>query len=152
MTDKPPPTGAERRRDSGWRHPSDWDLYTPITGEIIRFMYALRDANTSWRNVAAITETRLRVLRRVRTGERKTISMTLLDRILTRLETSVTVENFPWYTPDELIALGIWDDTTYIGDQVSTLTPEQIRKRRKERKLKRYRLEQKRKYDWIEPR
>jgi len=145
------PGSSRRSVHSEWRHPNDWDLYTPITEDILSFMSRLHDINGSWRKVAEITETRLRVLRRIRTGERKTISMTLLDRMLTRLDVGgITVEDFDWYTPNELVERGIWQDTYYIADQA--ISPEQIEKNRARRKRLRKRLEKNRRENWIEPR
>lgn len=145
-------TGAERRAEGGWHHPNDWDLYTPITSEIRLLFQSLHDTNGSWRTVAAITETRLRVLRRIRTGERKTISMTLLDRMLTLLDVGVSIEDFTWYTPQELVSAGIWEDVTYIADQdLPKLPPGEIRKRREARARKRKRWEKKKREMWIEP-
>lgn len=113
-------------------------------------MYALHAANGTWRKVAEITETRLRVLRRIRNGERKTISMTLLDRMLTRLDGETSVEDYPWYTPNELVEQGIWQDTYYIADQA--IDPEQVEKNRVRRKKLQRRLEKNRRVNWIEPR
>lgn len=89
-------------------HPNSGDLYTPITPEVLELLNEMRRVHSTWRDVSAISKTRLRVLRRIRTGGRKAISMTLLDRLITTTGVGV-LESFTWFTADDLVALGVWD-------------------------------------------
>ena len=89
----------------------DGDLYTPITPEIIRIVEGLRRDWGSWRMVSEVTGTRKRMLTRMlckHEKKYKSVSMTVLDRLLTLGRRSETIDDFPWYTVDEMIEEGLW--------------------------------------------
>jgi hypothetical protein len=97
----------------GYHHPRHEDLYTPITPEIIELIWRMRAEHGTWRRVAFLSNTRLKVLRRIRTGKRKAVSLRLLDRLC--ITTGVgSVEEFTWFTAEDLVALGIWKPTQYV--------------------------------------
>lgn len=89
-------------------HPSSGDLYTPVTAEVIALLIRMKLKHRFWRDVSAISGTKLRVVRRLRYGEYKTVSMSLLDRMITTTGVG-SIEDFVWFTADDLVALGIWD-------------------------------------------
>jgi len=90
------------------KHPLKNDLYTPITPELLELFARMRAVHGSWREVAYLSHTRLKVLRRWRNGTRKAISMTKLDELITTTEVG-SLRDYPWFTADDLVTLGIWD-------------------------------------------
>jgi len=96
---------AKRKRS---KHPKKNDLYTPITPELMELFAHMRAVHGSWREVAYLSNTRLKVLRRWRNGRRKSISMTKLDELITTTEVG-DLRDYPWFTADDLVTLGIWD-------------------------------------------
>jgi hypothetical protein len=135
--------------EGGPPHPKDGDKYTPISPDILAMMWELRDKYGSWREVAAVTQTRLKVLRRFRTGDRHVISMRLMDRILTTTGHG-RLDDYVWFTPNDLVAMGIWKTVVPISEQPRPdrddpqWKQEQREKRRlrKERRAERLRLEE----------
>lgn len=95
------------------RHPNSHDLYTPMTDDLLATLTRMRDEHGSWRRVAAVTETRLKVLRNIRSGRKKAISQRLWDR-LTTLSGVGSIEEVPWFTADDLVVLGIWKPVRYV--------------------------------------
>ena len=85
-----------------------------MTPEIIEMIERLRLEYGRWRDVSAISGLRLKQLRAIRQMKhangkaRKTISLTVMDRILTTTEVG-HVNDYPWYTPDDLVDMGIWN-------------------------------------------
>src|SRR5215471_5702462 len=90
------------------KHPKKNDLYTPITPEVLELFARMRAHHGSWRQVAYLSNTRLKVLRRWRTGGRKAISLTKLDELITTTEVG-DLRDYPWFTADDLVTLGIWE-------------------------------------------
>jgi hypothetical protein len=90
------------------KHPKRNDLYTPITPEVIELLIRMRQRHGTWREVSYLSHTRLKVLRRWREGGRKAISMTKMDELMTTTEVG-DLRDFPWFTADDLVLLGIWD-------------------------------------------
>jgi len=90
------------------KHPLKNDLYTPITPELLELFARMRAVHGSWRQVAYLSHTRLKVLRRWRNGTRKAISMTKLDELITTTEVG-SLRDYPWFTADDLVSPAIWD-------------------------------------------
>lgn len=95
------------------KHPAGNDLYTPMTPELLQLFERMRAEHGSWRRVAALSGTRLKVLRNLRAAKRKAISQRLLDRMVTGTGVGALHE-FVWFTADDLVALGIWDPVLYV--------------------------------------
>lgn len=91
-----------------YRHPKHGDLYTPLSDELLELFARMRARHGSWRQVAYLSNTRLKVLRRYHHGTIRTISMTKLDEIITTTEVG-DLRDYPWFTADELVEMGIWD-------------------------------------------
>jgi|SRR5215472_13457136 len=89
-------------------HPKSGDLYTPVNEEILDLFARMRHRHGSWREVAYLSNTRLKVLRRWRRLEVKAISMTKLDELITTTEVG-SLRDYVWFTADDLVALGIWE-------------------------------------------
>ena len=128
---------AERQH----RHPAHGDLYTPTTPELLALFDRMRAEHGTWREVCAISGTRLKVLRNLRQGKRKAISQRLVDRLVTTTGVGALHE-FIWFTADDLVKLGIWNPVQYVegtkrikGEHVHFGTNESAV--RKARKLKR---------------
>jgi hypothetical protein len=95
------------------KHPNSGDLYTPVTPEVIALFERMRAEHSTWRKVAAISGTRLKVLRNMRNGKRKAISQRLMDRMCTTTGVG-GVHEFTWFEANDLVALGIWDPVQYV--------------------------------------
>lgn len=124
------------------RHPNDYDLYTPITPEVLQLLVRMRKEHGSWREVAAISGTRTRVLRRLYRLERKAVSMVLLDRLCTTTEVG-SIDEFTWFEANDLVTLGIWDEIEFFdGTEVQGLKGLSLEER-KRRRLERIRVRKK---------
>jgi hypothetical protein len=124
------------------RHPNAGDLYTPMTPEVYALFERMLHEHGTWRQVAALTETRLKVLRNLRKGKRKAISQRLLDRLCTGTKVGA-VHEFPWFTADDLVTLGIWDPVQYVegrkrikGESVIIVEESELRERRKKARIR----------------
>jgi hypothetical protein len=95
-------------------------------------------------------------MRNIRGGKRKAISMTLLDRLITTTDVG-SLDEFIWFTADDLVALGIWKPVQYAvgnlriqGDVVKEGRPKSewsvIRAERKKRQKKAAKRKAKRGY------
>lgn len=90
-------------------HPLRGDLYTPITPEVLALFDRMRERHGSWRQIAAMSNTRLKVLRRIRRDPTyKAISMSKLDDIITATGVG-SLDDYVWFTADDLVAMGIWE-------------------------------------------
>jgi hypothetical protein len=94
-------------------HPLSGEVYTPMTTEIVEMIERLHLEYGRWRAVSEVSGLRLKQLRAIRQHKhangkrRKTISLRTMDRILTTTEVG-HINDYPWYTPDELVEMGIW--------------------------------------------
>jgi len=86
--------------------------------------------------MSLLTEVRVRVLRRVVTGEVRTVSMTLMDKVFTRSGYG-DLNDLLWFTPEDLQVLGLWKPTMECygrervqGDRHYRVTREAIRRGR----------------------
>lgn len=103
--------------DSNRRHPSSGELYTPCTDQFYDLLNRMYQEWGSWRNVAWKGGVRMKVLRNLRAGDRKAVSMSLLDRMCTGTGVG-SINDFIWFTADDLVALGIWKPVVYVeGDE-----------------------------------
>jgi hypothetical protein len=91
----------------GRRHPNDWDLYTPLTQEVIDLLVRMRRELGSWREVAYVAGKRMREIRRIYRVEVKVVSMSMMDRLCQGSGVG-HISEFRWYTAKELVEMGIW--------------------------------------------
>ncbi len=96
-------------------HPKKNELYTPWGPQIVELLDRMRAELGTWRDVSWKGGVRLKVLRGLRQGThanqakpRTTVSMTVLDRMIQGCGVG-NLNDYPWYTPDELIGLGLWE-------------------------------------------
>ena len=95
-------------------HPLNGEVYTPVTDEIVALINRLHDEHGRWRDIAELSGIRSKQLRSLRRhrhangNRRKTISLGMLDKLLTTTEVG-HINDYPWYTPDELVEMGIWE-------------------------------------------
>jgi hypothetical protein len=90
-------------------HPKSGDLYTIIGPEIQELFARMRARHESWRQVAYLSNTRLKVLRRWRREDGPhTISMTKLDELITTTGVG-ELRDYVWYAADDLVAMGVWE-------------------------------------------
>jgi hypothetical protein len=114
-----------------------------MTPEVYALLERMHVEHGSWRMVCYLSKTRIKVLRNVRSGKRKAVSMTFLDRLITTTDVG-SLDDFTWFTADDLVALGIWKPVQYAvgdlrikGDVVTQKIPsDQARRLRLERKKK----------------
>jgi hypothetical protein len=90
------------------KHPKQGDLYTLMTPELLELFARMRARHGSWRQVAYLSNTRLKVLRRYHQGTVRTISMTKLDEIITTTGVG-SLRDYEFLTADDLVAMGVWD-------------------------------------------
>lgn len=120
------------RETTGSSHPNSGDLFTPVTPELVVLLERMRDEMGNWRLVAAAVPMRMKVLRNLRRGKgRKAVSQSLVDRLCTTTGVG-SIDEFVWFTADDLVVLGIWAQPVLIQDQPK-LTPEERRQRRRAR-------------------
>jgi len=117
------------------KHPNSGELYTPINEQFYELLEQMHREYGNWRIVAWKADVRLKILRNLRKGKRKTISMTLLDRMITSSGVG-NLADFTFFTPDDLVRLGIWKEVYYVegnkriqGDKV-TEAPKMSRRER----------------------
>jgi hypothetical protein len=111
---------------SRFEHPQSAELWTPVTPELMTLIHRMRLEWGTWREVSAQTGVRLRVLRHVHQANRKAISLSLLDRLISGTRMG-DLRDFPWFTADDLVELGIWEPVVHFGngqvDSRRDLTP-----------------------------
>lgn len=105
-----------------------------MTPELIGLLERMRDECGNWRLVAAIVPMRMKVLRNIRQGRvRKAVSQSMVDKLCTTTGVG-SIDEFPWFTADDLVALGIWKQPVPIQEQaLSKATVEERRVRRQEK-------------------
>lgn len=86
------------------------EIYTPITDEIVEILWSLHREYGTWGGVVEATGIRKRMLYRIRNREYLSVSMTVLDKILTNSHHRVRVEDLEWYTVDGMVENGHWAD------------------------------------------
>lgn len=113
------------------RHPNARDLYTPITPEFVALLERMRAECGNWRLVCAAVPMRMKVLRNLRRGKgRKAVSQSLVDRMCTATGVG-SIDEFTWFTADDLVVLGIWSKWVPINEQAgSSPTVDERRERR----------------------
>ena len=88
----------------------DAELYTPVNEDLLALFERLRDEWGSWRKMGEAARVSQRWIRYVRQGRFKTMSMKVLDDMLSNLGAAGLVQQLDWYTPEELVERGIWKE------------------------------------------
>jgi len=116
----PPPKKRPDRYGTVKRHPKYEELYTLQLDQVIELLERMRLVHGTWRDVSAFGRTRLKVLRALRhkkhaNGQaRKTVSMTVLDRLISGTEVG-DLSDFEFFTSDQLVEMGVWEDVDMIA-------------------------------------
>lgn len=87
-----------------------WDTrYTPVTDEVVEILMLVKtEWGGSWQSLAQTIGIKPRHLRRLYNKTQRTVTLSLMDRILARSDYSYRLHDLPWLTCDDLIEQGIW--------------------------------------------
>jgi hypothetical protein len=96
------------------RHPKGDELYTPTTPQLLYLFERMRNEYGTSREICALSGLRLKVFRRIRKGQHKAVSMRTLDKLITATGIG-SLDDFLWFTADDLVALGIWLPSQYVA-------------------------------------
>lgn len=122
---------------SDWRHPKHNDLYTPVTDEVLQVIKDVKALYVTWPVVAFHTGMRDRILRRYLKGQHTAMSMTTMDRLLVALGRG-HLNDFLWFTADDMMELGLWKKTQYVHGREATKDGQPgVRKTKAQRKAER---------------
>jgi hypothetical protein len=80
-----------------------------MTDQIVGWLEELKAEYGSWQAVGRQARTSDRWMRAIRKKSYKAISMTSLDKILTRCESNHRVEDLEWYTVEGMLEIGVWE-------------------------------------------
>lgn len=122
------------------------DKYTPWSAAIVALLERMRAEHGSWRKVAALTvdvdgrAIRMRHLTRLRRGEVTAVSLTTVDKLCTGTGVG-SIEEFVWFTADDMLALGLWKPG-YVFEPRPLTPPPIASMNRQERAERRLRLKQ----------
>jgi hypothetical protein len=105
------------RRLDRWKHPAHGDVYTPVTLELLELIDEMKERLGTWRLLAARSGLRTRQLRYLRQEDRIAISLRTMDRLITASGIG-SLDDLVWFTPDDLVELGIWDPPHYLDSSV----------------------------------
>jgi len=83
------------------------DLYTPITPELLTLLDEMRDSEGYWTRVAAAGNISMTMLKRIRQFKRRTIPKHIMERLIDGTGIG-DIEDFFWFTKQDLESLGIW--------------------------------------------
>ena len=95
-------------------HPAHGELFTPITDDLMAFLDECYRAVGSWKLLAERAGLRDRQLRRMRNGNKTTcLSMRTVDRLIVASGVG-DLDEWLWFTPEDLMRLGLWDPPQYV--------------------------------------
>lgn len=120
MADRDPETGIMLT------HPMDGEMFTPMTPQVIELLERMRAEWKYWTVVAWKCNLRMKQLRNLRTGTRSAISLSLMDRMVTGTGVGHITE-FEWYTPDQLVDMGIWKPVQHVAVFAGTTGDERVK-------------------------
>lgn len=69
----------------------------------------------NWKDIARQARLSTRYVRRLRGREWKTVSWHVMDKVLSRLGMPGRMETIRWYTPEELVKMGVWKPHSMVG-------------------------------------
>ncbi len=98
-------------------HPlREGDLYTPKDDKFWEVLEIVKaQCGGSWKGVVRQARISTRMFRRVRTEESKTVSYSVMEKVLLRTGFPHLMRHFEWYTPDQLVEMGIWKPHSTVG-------------------------------------
>jgi hypothetical protein len=98
-------------------HPHlDPELYT-LKDELFfeQLEWVKLQAGGTWKNVVRQARISTRLLRKIRNNDSKVVSYTVVDKVFSRTGFPQLVANFDWYTPDQLVEMGVWRPHSTVG-------------------------------------
>lgn len=100
----------------------DDELFTPVDDDLLSLLERLRNEWGSWMRVGEGARVSQRWLRKLRAGHYKTISYKTLDDMLLNLGVVGETQKLEWYTIDELVEEGIWNEQFKLGPHTGVET------------------------------
>jgi hypothetical protein len=100
----------------------DEELFTPVNDDLLALLERLRNEWGSWMKVGEGARVSQRWLRYLRKGKFKTISYHTLDVMLLNLGVVGETQKLEWYTIDELVEEGIWNEQFKLGPHTGIAT------------------------------
>jgi hypothetical protein len=97
--------------EDGYRphHLREGDYYTPVTTGMLELFDQIRiEHGGTWKAIVRQARISTRGFRRLREGYFTAVSYTTLEKILTRTGFEHRMHEWPWYTPKQLVEMGIW--------------------------------------------
>lgn len=97
--------------EDGYRpHPTrEGDYYTPVTTGMLELFDQIRlEHGGTWKSVVSEARVSTRWFRRLRHGHYQSISYRTLEKVLTRTGMEHRMNDFVWYTPKQMVEMGIW--------------------------------------------
>jgi hypothetical protein len=98
-------------------HPHlDGELFTPKDEKFWETLEMVKvQCGGSWKAVVRQARLSTRMFRRVRKDDARAVSWRVMDKLLSRTGFPHLMESFEWYTPDELVEMGIWKPHSTVG-------------------------------------
>lgn len=84
-------------------------LYTPVDSRLMDILTRLKHQHGTWKALCEAARISTRQLRAVRRGRYKCIGIGVVDRVLTNADSVHSVEDLIWYTPQQLVEMGMWE-------------------------------------------
>ena len=98
-------------------HPHlDPELYTLKDEHFFQTIEHVKlQAGGTWKAVVRQARISTRMLRKIRNNDSKVVSYTVVDKVLSRTGFPQLVQTFDWYTPDQLVEMGVWKPHSTVG-------------------------------------
>lgn len=85
------------------------ETYTMKDEKFFTLLDELRkQAGGNWKDIARASRLSTRTVRRMRNGQNQTVSWTYMDKMLSRMGFPHRIQEFEFYTPEQLVEMGIW--------------------------------------------
>lgn len=84
-------------------------------------------AGGNWKDIAREARISTRHFRRIRTDRFPTISILVMDKICSRLGFPHRIHELEWYTPEQLVEMGVWKPHNISGLMAKTEERERAR-------------------------
>jgi hypothetical protein len=88
-------------------------------------------AGGQWKDIAREARISTRHFRRVRGEQYPTVSIHVMDKILSRMGFPHRVQELRWYTPNELVEMGVWKPHNISGLQETNRRRKAAKERRR---------------------
>jgi hypothetical protein len=89
-----------REKDTRW---------TPVTQKVVDIILQLEREAGNRVTLGFAAGVKPRQIYRIVKGKQKCVSLSVFDRLLARSSIAHRLEDFPWYTIEEIQEMGLWD-------------------------------------------